>query len=82
MSGGAYPEVTFTVPRNIASGDAHVEYYAQSDTTVAVGGDGFTVNIPKILDIQPEVVSEGKFRISIQISDEKEELAQVLLDWA
>ena len=81
VSRGAYPAVTFTVPRNIASGDAHVEYYAQSDTTVAVGGDGFTVNIPKILDIQPEVVSEGKFRISVQISDEKEELAQVLLDW-
>ena len=78
---GAYPAVTFTVPRNIASGDAHVEYYAQSDTTVAVGGDGFTVNIPKILDIQPELVGEGKFRISIQISDEKEELSQVLLDW-
>ena len=88
VSSGAYPAVTFTVPRNIASGDAHVEYYAQSDAkkhpsknTVAVGGDGFTVNIPKILDIQPEVVGEGKFRISIQISDEKEELAQVLLDW-
>ncbi len=88
VSSGAYPAVTFTVPQNIASGDAHVEYYAQSDAknppsknTVAVGGDGFTVNIPKILDIQPEVVSEGKFRISIQISDEKEELAQVLLDW-
>ena len=81
VSRGAYPAVTFTVPRNIASGDAHVEYYAQSDTTVAVGGDGFTVNIPKILDIQPELAGEGKFRISVQISDEKEELAQVLLDW-
>ena len=81
VSRGAYPAVTFTVPRNIANGDAHVEYYAQSDTTVAVGGDGFTVNIPKILDIQPELVGEGKFRISVQISDEKEELSEVLLDW-
>ena len=78
---GAYPAVTFSVPKNIASGDAHVEYYAQSDTTVAVGGDGFTVNIPKILDIQPELVGEDKFRISVQVSDEKEELFLVLLEW-
>ena len=81
VSNGAYPAVTFTVPKNIASGDAHVEYYAQSNTTVAVGGDGFTVNIPKILDIKPELVSEGKFNISVQVSDEKEELFLVLLDW-
>ncbi len=81
VSNGAYPAVTFAVPQNIASGDAHVEYYAQSDTTVAVGGDGFTVNIPKILDIQAELVGEDKFRISVQVSDEKEELASVLLTW-
>ena len=78
---GAYPAVTFSVPKNIASGDAHVEYYAQSDATVAVGGDGFTVNIPKILDIKPELVGEDKFRISVQVSDEKEELFLVLLEW-
>ncbi|MYA70011.1 hypothetical protein F4009_11635 [Candidatus Poribacteria bacterium] len=81
VSRGAYPEVTFTVPRNIASGDAHVEYYAQSDTTVAVGGDGFTVNVPKILDIHPELVGDDKFRISVQISDEEEESLLVVLDW-
>ena len=81
VSNGAYPAVTFTVPQNIASGDAHVEYYAQSPTTIAVGGDGFTVNIPKILDIQTELVGEDKFRISVQVSDEKEALASVLLSW-
>ena len=81
VSRGAYPEVTFTVPRNIASGDAHVEYYAQSDTTVAVGGDGFTVNVPKILDIRPELVGDNKFRISVQVSDEEEESLLVVLDW-
>ena len=81
VSRGAYPAVTFTVPKDVASGDAHVEYYAQSDTTIAVGGDGFTVNIPKILDIKPELVGEDKFRISVQISDEKEQLFLVLLDW-
>ena len=78
---GAYPAVTFSVPKNIDSGDAHVEYYAQSDTTIAVGGDGFTVNVPKILDIKPELVGEDKFRISVQVSDEKEELFLVLLEW-
>lgn len=81
VSRGTYPAVTFTVPQNIASGDAHVEYYAQSDTTVAVGGDGFTVNVPKILDVHPEVVGDDKFRISIQVSDEKEESLLVVLEW-
>ena len=78
---GVYPAVTFTVPQNIASGDAHVEYYAQSRTTVAVGGDGFTVNVPKILDIRPELVGEDKFRISIQISDESDQPLLVVLEW-
>ena len=88
VSGGAYPGVTFTVPRNIASGDAHVEYYAQSDdkkhpskNTVAVGGDGFTVNVPKILDIHPELVEDDKFQISVQISDEKDQSLRVVMDW-
>ena len=81
VSRGAYPAVTFTVPQNIASGDAHVEYYAQSDTTVAVGGDGFTVNVPKILDVHPELVGDDKFRISVQVSDEKEESLLVVLEW-
>ena len=81
VSQGAYPGVTFTVPQNIASGDAHVEYYAQSDTTVAVGGDGFTVNVPKILDIRPELVGDDKFRISVQISDEKDQSLLVLMEW-
>ena len=81
VSRGAYPAVTFTVPQNIATGDAHVEYYAQSDATVAVGGDGFTVNVPKILDIRPELVGDDKFRISVQVSDEKEESLLVVLEW-
>ena len=81
VSQGAYPGITFTVPQNIASGDAHVEYYAQSDTTVAVGGDGFTVNVPKILDIRPELVGDDKFRVSVQISDEKDQSLLVLMEW-
>ncbi len=81
ISNGTYPEVTFAVPQNIASGDAHVEYYAQSPTTVAVGGDSFTVNIPKILDIRTELVDKNKFRISVQVSDEKEQVASALLNW-
>ena len=81
VSRGAYPGVTFTVPQNIASGDAHVEYYAQSDTIVAVGGDGFTVDVPKILDIRPELVGEDKFHISVQISDENDEPLLVILEW-
>ena len=81
VSRGVYPAVNFTVPQNIASGDAHVEYYAQSDTTVAVGGDGFTVNVPKILDIRPELVNDDKFSISVQVSDESDQALLVVLEW-
>ena len=85
VSRGAYPAVNFTVPQNIASGDAHVEYYAQSDATIAVGGDGFTVNVPKILDIRPELVGDDKFRISVQVSDESRgggtQSLRVVLEW-
>ena len=78
---GAYPAVTFTVPQDIDSGDAHVEYYAQSQTTIAVGGDGFTINVPKILDIRPELVGDDQFRISVQISDESDQPLSVILEW-
>ncbi len=86
VKGGEYPAVSLTVPQNIAAGDAHVEYYAENATTIAVGGDGFTVNVPKILAVRPELVSEAgedadKFRISVQVSDEKEHLAAVILSW-
>ena len=86
VKGGEYPAVSLTVPQNIAAGDAHVEYYAENATTIAVGGDGFTVNVPKILAVRPELVGEGgedsdKFRISVQVSDEKEDLAAVVLAW-
>lgn len=81
VKGGAYPAVSLTVPQNIAAGDAHVEYYAENATTLAVGGDGFTVNVPKILAVQPELVGDDKFRISVQVSDEKASLAAVILTW-
>ena len=81
VSRGAYPAVSFTAPQNIASGDAHVEYYGQSDTTVAVGGDGFTVNVPKILDIHPELVEDDKFQVSVQISDETDQSLLVIMEW-
>ena len=91
---GAYPEVTFTVPQNIASGDAHVEYYAQSNdknigwetdaskNTIAVGGDGFTVNVPKILDIRPELVGDDTFSdLLFRFPMKKKNPLLVVLDW-
>lgn len=54
---GSYPEVEIDVPVNISQGDAHVEYYAENATEIAVGGDGFTVEVPKILDIIPQVIT-------------------------
>ncbi len=84
VTGGTYPAVNITVPHNIASGDAHVEYAAESRTTadIAVGGDAFTVDVPKILDIRPELVGDDTFSISVEVSDDAaEQLAAVTLEW-
>lgn len=82
---GSYPEVEFSVPENISPGDAHVEYYAENTTEIAVGGDGFTVEVPKILDIKPKVVTtstgEDMFEISVLVSDDKKETVSVVLEW-
>ena len=81
VTGGAFPGVNLAVPRNIASGDAHVEYYAESTETLAVGGDAFTVNVPKILDIVPELVGEDTWTLAVQVSDDNQQLAAVTLEW-
>ena len=81
VTGGAFPGVNIAVPQNIAAGDAHVEYYAENAESLAVGGDGFTVNVPKILDIVPELVAPESFRVSVQVSDDKTQLASVILEW-
>ncbi len=85
VQGGNFPAVEINVPRNISHGDAHVEYYAENDTEIAVGGDGFTVDIPKILDIQTKVITtesgEDKIDISAHISDDDKATVSVVLEW-
>lgn len=82
---GKFPAVEINVPRNISHGDAHVEYYAENDTEIAVGGDGFTVDIPKILDIETKVITtesgEDKIDISAHISDDNKATVSVVLEW-
>lgn len=82
---GSYPAVEFSVPENIAAGDAHVEYYAENATEIAVGGDGFTVQVPKILDIKPQLVTtpsgEDMIDISVRFSDDEKETVSVVLGW-
>ncbi len=82
---GNYPAVGIEVPENISTGDGHLEYYAENATEIAVGGDSFTVGIPKILDIKPEVVTtssgEDMIEISVQVSDDKKETVSVVLEW-
>ena len=83
VTNGSFPAVVITVPDNINSGAAHVEYYAENSTHIAVGGASLTVLEPKILDIQPEVVDEASFRISAQVSDElsDEGIKEIVLSW-
>ena len=85
VSKGSYPAVEIDVPNNIAAGDAHVEYYAENDTEIAVGGDGFTVNIPKILDVEPILTTnasgEDVIDVFVQVSDDEKIVDSVNLEW-
>lgn len=82
---GRYSEIEIDVPVNISAGDAHVEYYAENATEIAVGGDGFTVEVPKILDINHQLITkasgEDVIQISVQISDDDNAVDSVDLEW-
>ena len=78
---GSYPAVEIAVPNNISPGDAHVEYYGENVTEIAVGGDGFTVEIPKILAIRPELVSEDTLTLAVQVSDDENLISTVIVEW-
>ena len=86
---GKFPGLSLPVPNGISAGDAHVEFYAESSTHIAASGHSFTVLVPKILDIQPELVDgspgmePSQFRVSVQVSDELNEqgIRSVTLEW-
>lgn len=85
VSRGNFPAVEVEVPENISTGDGHLEYYAENATEIAVGGDSFTVGVPKILDIKPEVVKtpsgEDMIEISVHVSDDEKNTVSVVLEW-
>ena len=83
VTNGRFPSLSINVPKGIAAGLGYVEYYAENATHIAVGGDSFTVLVPKIVDIQPELVSDTTFRIRIQVSDELGDkgVKEVRLEW-
>ena len=86
---GKFPGLSLPVPKGISAGEAHVELYAESPTHIAASGRSFSVLVPKILDIQPELVvsspgvEPSQFRISTQVSDELNEqgIKSVTLLW-
>ena len=86
---GKFPGLSLPVPKGISAGEAHVEFYAESPTHIAASGNSFTVLVPKILEIQPELVvsstgvEPSQFRVSIQVSDELNEqgIRSVTLEW-
>ena len=86
---GQFPRLSLPVPKGISAGQGHVEFYAESTTHVAASGNSFTVLVPKILDIQPELVAvnpgsdPSQFSISVQVSDELNEggIKSVILEW-
>ena len=86
---GKFPSISLPVPKGISAGQGHIEFYAENATSIAASGRSFTVLVPKILDIQPELVASSpgsepsQFRISAQISDELNEqgIESVILEW-
>ena len=86
---GKFPRLSLPVPKGVSAGQGHVEFYAESAAHIAASGGAFTVLVPKILDIQPELVASSpgstpsQFRISVQVSDELKEqgIQSVILEW-
>lgn len=86
---GTFPGISLPVPKGVSAGQGHIEFYAESATSIAASGSAFTVLVPKILDIQPELVASSpgsepsQFRISVQISDELNEqgIKSVIIEW-
>ena len=86
---GKFSGLSIPVPKGISAGEGHVEFYAESATSIAATGRSFTVLVPKILDIQPELVASSPgsepshFRISTQVSDELNEqgIKSIILEW-
>ena len=80
---GRYPAIEFRVPNGAKTGKGTVEYYAENNTEIAVGGAVFTVNIPKFVDIQEEIVSKQSFRIAAQVADDLQMagIQEVTLEW-
>ena len=86
---GKFPGLSLPVPKGISAGEGHVEFYAESASSIAASGRSFTVLVPKILDIQPELVvsspgsEPSQFRIATQVSDELKEqgIKSVVLEW-
>ena len=86
---GKFPSMSLPVPKGVSAGQGHIEFYAESATSIAASGSAFTVLVPKILDIQPELVASNpgsepsQFHIFVQISDELNEqgIKSVSLEW-
>ncbi|MDP6995789.1 MAG: C25 family cysteine peptidase [Candidatus Poribacteria bacterium] len=83
---GRYSPIRIPVPANARTGSAHVEVYAASRHHIAVGGVSFSIRVPKIIDIQPELASDTTFQILAQVSDElmsdrRTGLQSVSLEW-
>ncbi len=86
---GKFPGLSLPVPKGISAGQGHIKFYAESATHIAASGSSFAVLVPKILDIQPELVPSSpgsepsQFRIFAQISDELNEqgIKSVILEW-
>ena len=83
VQNGKYPATTLAVPGGIREGQAHIECYAESINATAVGGASFSVFVPKILNIQTKLITEKKFSVSVQVSDELQNkgIKSVILEW-
>ncbi|MFQ6041377.1 MAG: FlgD immunoglobulin-like domain containing protein [Candidatus Poribacteria bacterium] len=84
VSFGEYPTIELKVPSTAKPGKGVVEYYAENETEIAVGGAVFTVEIPKIVDIVEQISEDGAyFRIAAKVADDLESagIKEVTLQW-
>jgi len=80
IKNGEYPSIALNIPNAVEPGKGTVEYYAENDTEIAVGGIVFAIKIPVILDIKEELVGEDTFRIAAKVADYLK-ITSVELEW-
>jgi len=69
ISKGEFKNVSVTIPDNALPGQAYIRFYANGDSSSAIGGVKFSVSEPVIESIFSNIVSDESLQVYIAITD-------------